>query len=59
MKLSELFFNIEKEIFGNENIEVEGLSYDSREIFKGYIFVGVGRCNHLKSIIRYQILWLT
>ncbi len=38
MKLSELFFNIEKEIFGDENIEVEGLSYDSREIFKGYIF---------------------
>ena len=38
MKISELFLNIEKEVFGNENIEIKGLSYDSRKIFEGYIF---------------------
>ena len=38
MKLKELFCDVDKDIFGNENIEIEGLSYDSRLILKNYLF---------------------
>ena len=39
MKLNVLLKVINlKEVFGNTDIEIEGLSYDSRNIFKNYIF---------------------
>lgn len=38
MKLSDLFVDIEKEVVGTENIEIKGLSYDSRKISQNYLF---------------------
>ena len=38
MNLKELLSGIEKQVYGNEDIEIEGISYDSRKISNNYLF---------------------
>jgi len=38
MKLKDLLAGIECDIFGEEQIEIEGIAYDSRKVQKGYLF---------------------
>ncbi len=38
MKLKDLLAGIECNIFGEEQIEIEGIAYDSRKVQKGYLF---------------------
>jgi len=38
MNLKNLFSDIEKQIFGKEDIEIKGLSYDSRKISENFLF---------------------
>ena len=38
MNLKTLFSDIEKQIFGKDNIEIAGLSYDSRKISENFLF---------------------
>ena len=41
MTLKELVKNIECEIFGNSEIEIKGIAYDSRKVQDGYLFVEI------------------
>jgi len=41
MTLKELVKNIECEIFGNSEIEIKGIAYDSRKVQEGYLFIAI------------------
>lgn len=41
MTLKELVKNIECEIFGNGELEIKGIAYDSRKVQDGYLFIAI------------------
>lgn len=41
MTLKELVKNIDCEIFGNPEIEIKGIAYDSRKVKEGYLFIAI------------------
>lgn len=41
MKLKNLMHNIECEIFGNADVEISGIAYDSRQVKPGYLFIAI------------------
>ena len=41
MKLTELTQNLQAEFFGNCDVEISGIAYDSRKVKPGYLFVAI------------------
>ncbi len=41
MKLTELTHNLNAEIFGNSDVEISGIAYDSRKVKPGYLFIAI------------------
>jgi len=41
MTLYELLKDIEAEVFGNANVEIKGIAYDSRKVEEGFLFVAI------------------
>ncbi len=41
MTLKKLVKNIECEIFGNSDLEIKGIAYDSRKVQDGYLFIAI------------------
>ncbi len=41
MKISELLNNLDVKLFGDANIEIEGITYDSRQVRKNYLFAAL------------------
>ena len=41
MTLKELVKNIECEIFGDGELEIKGIAYDSRKVQDGYLFIAI------------------
>lgn len=41
MKLTELTHNLNAEIFGDCNVEIKGIAYDSRKVRPGYLFIAI------------------
>ncbi len=41
MKLAELTKNLQTEYFGNDDVEITGIAYDSRKVKPGYLFIAI------------------
>ncbi len=49
MKICELFDGLEVEIFGDENLDIQGLSSNSKNISKGVLFIAKNGASHKGS----------